>query len=384
MIKLQAPSVYRPLPAPRVLQTKTRVPHVYRPQPVPKVLQTKSTQVQQTLQSSRQPAIPEHKLVQRKVMVEPRKPPAGPPIYRPQSPPRVLQKKESQTGTTVWNPTAVAAARSMNTGVGSTRMPVLTRTLPGVAQRSTQAHVSAAPNVGKTQVIQRKLKWDLIGGYNMAFLVMAEAINEWPQARELWKFCEWGEHSHNTHLRFGMTNNLPPTTLAITLLVAANNLTLSERSLLGSPEKLKLIDRNGPITIVVALNQNWDQVNDIGRCAETLAHEYVDHAVGWLELLKLLRNKKYTIDQIVQYQQEAKVGYESVHHQHHLLGQKQHQGMNVVVEKMHEMFVKFKQPDIASALAEEYEIDTHDRAQEYPTPKREGLKPTKLPVSHYL
>ena len=218
----------------------------------------------------------------------------------------------------------------------------------------------------------------------MAFLVMAEAINEWPPARELWKFCEWGPHSHNTHLVFGMTNNLPPTTLAITLLKGANNLTLTEKILLGSPEKLKLIDRDGPITILIALNQNWEHVNDIGRCAETLAHEYVDHAVGWLELLKLLRNKKYTIEQIVQYQQEAKVGYESVHHQHHLLGQKQHEGMNVVIEKMHGMFVKFKQPDIASALAAEYEIDAHDRAMEYPTPKREGLKPTRIPVSYYL
>jgi len=78
------PPVYRPQPAPRVLQRKTVAqppstqakpiaPPAYRPQPVPKVLQRKTN-------GSPQPAN------------QPKRAPVAPPVYRPQ-PKRILQPK---------------------------------------------------------------------------------------------------------------------------------------------------------------------------------------------------------------------------------------------------------------------------------------------------
>lgn len=79
-----APPVYRPQPAPKVLQPKATAPQlkkvaaappVYRPHPVPKVLQRKVAAVPPPANTAR------------------RTPPAAPPVYRPQPAPRVLQPK---------------------------------------------------------------------------------------------------------------------------------------------------------------------------------------------------------------------------------------------------------------------------------------------------
>lgn len=85
-----APAVYRPLPVPRVLQTKAtspqpnrgvvpvpKAPPVYRPQ-LPKVLQAKSPVAQ--LQGGQK---------------RPQSGPVAPPVYKPQPTPKVLQRKVS-------------------------------------------------------------------------------------------------------------------------------------------------------------------------------------------------------------------------------------------------------------------------------------------------
>lgn len=97
-----APPVYRPQPAPKVLQTKSTVkqlvsspsqsgkrptaPPVYQPQLRPKVLQTKK--------SGNQPP---------SLVAPSARNPVAPPVYRPQLAPKVLQRKESGNSLTSAN-----------------------------------------------------------------------------------------------------------------------------------------------------------------------------------------------------------------------------------------------------------------------------------------
>jgi hypothetical protein len=92
-----APPVYRPQPAPRVLQPKVAgaaAPPVYRPQPVPRVLQRKSSQPQPDSRGAAPPGW-------RSGAIQPKATPQPPPAYRPQPVPACLRSSRPAAAPTV-------------------------------------------------------------------------------------------------------------------------------------------------------------------------------------------------------------------------------------------------------------------------------------------
>jgi hypothetical protein len=152
-----APSVYRPHPTPKVLQTKTatnlnsqtaqlkavpKAPPVYRPQPVPKVLQAKRPDAPRPAASS------------------PRRTPTAPPVYRPQSTPKCLQLKtagqrptgqpghRAPTPPPVYRPQPAPKVLQLKTAAGQPHASGHTRPLPGAhAAQRTRRPAPAARSV---------------------------------------------------------------------------------------------------------------------------------------------------------------------------------------------------------------------------------------------
>jgi hypothetical protein len=148
-----APPVYRPQPVPQVLQLKTAhnpqpqakqsqpvAPAVYRPQPLPKVLQTKKNAVDRSASPSRSAPVappvyrpqPLPQVLQRKSAVaplnqpsnQPKRPPAAPAVYRPQQN-RIMQPKAAGAAQIFKPPQPAPTARAVNTASVQCRTGVI-------------------------------------------------------------------------------------------------------------------------------------------------------------------------------------------------------------------------------------------------------------------
>jgi len=127
-IRPRGPNVLQPkAAAPQVRQTPT-APPVYRPQPAPRVLQAK-------MPATHHPA------------KQPQRAPAAPPVYRPQPAPKVLQAKTAGVRQqTAYNPPRPAASPACRTDIRRAAQPkaVTGVSRPRVVGRSVQA--LAPPN----------------------------------------------------------------------------------------------------------------------------------------------------------------------------------------------------------------------------------------------
>ena len=180
-----APAVYRPQPAPKVLQRKTAhlqqgscknsegvkrpvAPPAYRPQPAPKVLQPKAAhgQTARVDKVERKPFAPPAYRPQTTPLVLQRKAvagqpasaparakpsPAAPPVYRPQSEPRVLQRKASgvhktASGVSNVSPPAVRPRQESNASRRGGHVAVIQAKRPNVIQRMEQSHFIDSDN----------------------------------------------------------------------------------------------------------------------------------------------------------------------------------------------------------------------------------------------
>jgi len=96
-----APPAYKPLPVPKVLQTKT----------IQKKDQTK-TNPKQVFSAAAKPQSPRVTVQAKRPVDSQRKSPAAPPVYRPQLPPKVLQTKKSSDKTATDQKKLLATAQS--------------------------------------------------------------------------------------------------------------------------------------------------------------------------------------------------------------------------------------------------------------------------------